>query len=135
MDFAFIPEPGKDASILAARQLYHSRIPPSGIVPEAKANLEDILKWIDTHVLSGQQVSSVFLVSHASDHDVSLLMTPGQKGRSVYMLLVDLQQGSIALIVASSARHSDQSKELRIGRRPVKFGSDNGKLSRVIALV
>jgi hypothetical protein len=94
MDFAFIPEPGKNASILAASQLFHSRIPSSGIVPKAKTNLEDILKWIDTHVPSGQQVSSVFFVSHASDHHVSFLMTPGQKGLSVYTLLVDLQQGS-----------------------------------------
>lgn len=94
MDFAFVPPPlsKKDHGIPAARDFFSGRLPAAAIVPKATGSLERILEWIDAKVPTGQQVGSVFFVSHASDHHVSIPMRPGSGKDTHYSHLVELKK-------------------------------------------
>ncbi len=92
MDFAFVPNGAKgDFGIAAAARFLDMRVPAAGRVPRSKTNLQDILDWIDVAIPVGDEVGTVFLVSHASEHHVSFLFTAAQTDPSVYTVLVDIQ--------------------------------------------
>jgi hypothetical protein len=92
MNFAFVPNGAKgDFGIAAAARFLQVRVPAAGRVPRAKTNLQDILDWIDVATPAGDEVETVFLVSHASEQHVSFLFTAGQTDPSVYTVLVDIQ--------------------------------------------
>jgi hypothetical protein len=92
MDFAFVPSNAdNDPGIATAARFLNLRVQAAGRVPQTKTNLKDILDWIDAATPTGDEVETVFLVSHASEQHVSFLFTAGQTGPSVYTLLVDIQ--------------------------------------------